>query len=342
MPENYDSAADTLDHSQKVGRYLGAMITDLLERSYTHDASKLAEPEKAAFDRCTQRLRGMTYGSEEYKASLAELGPALEHHYAHNRHHPEFNEPGLEWRPIKGFEEHYEVNNYGDVRSVDRVVKRDGTQGDVRLKGQPIKHQITPKGYLRVSLTKDRHSRNFMAHRLVAETFLPNPDAEPEVNHRNGNKKDNRVTNLEWATTSENQVHAYDTGLKDGAIKYVVHCPELDITAFGTEAMEKAVRERGYPRVLASGIWSAMDRGGKHWDLTFEGTLLAEWQRDRLSQMTIIDLMEMLADWYAASQRHDDGDLARSLVVQQKRFGISDGLMAVLESTARQLGWLEE
>jgi hypothetical protein len=155
MPEDYDSAADTLAHSQKVGRYLGTMIADLLERSYTHDASKLAEPEKAAFDRCTERLRGMTYGSEEYKASLAELGPALEHHYAHNRHHPE----------------HFE----------------DGVRG-----------------------------------------------------------------------------------------------------------------------------------------------------------MTLVDLCEMLADWYAASQRHADGDLARSLAIQRDRFAIGDDLMDVLENTARQLGWLQK
>lgn len=153
--EVYDSAADTLAHSQKVGRYMGAMITELLERSYEHDASKLEAPEKAAFDQCTQRLRTLTYGSEAYKASLAELGPALEHHYAHNRHHPEFHDDGV---------------------------------------------------------------------------------------------------------------------------------------------------------------------GG----------------------MTLMDLCEMLADWYAATQRHDDGDLARSLKIQQERFGIDAQLMAVLENTARHLGWLQE
>lgn len=155
MPELYDSAADTLEHSQRVGRYMGAMISELLERSYEHDASKLAEPEKTAFDRCSQRLRGMTYGSDEYKASLAELGPALEHHYAHNRHHPEHNGQGV-------------------------------------------------------------------------------------------------------------------------------------------------------------------------------------------AGMTLMDLCEMLADWYAASQRHDDGDLARSLGVNQERFKIEPQLQAVLDNTVRHLGWIKE
>lgn len=88
----YDSAADTLRHSQQVGRNMAQMMQELLERSYTHDASKLEPPEKAQFDRCSERLRGLTYGSEEYKASLRELGPALAHHYEHNRHHPEHHE----------------------------------------------------------------------------------------------------------------------------------------------------------------------------------------------------------------------------------------------------------
>jgi hypothetical protein len=153
--EDYDSAADTLAHSQLVGRYMGAMITELVERSYEHDASKLAEPEKSAFDRCTERLRTLTYGSDEYKASLAELGPALEHHYTNNRHHPEHHDSGI-------------------------------------------------------------------------------------------------------------------TG------------------------------------------------------------------------MTLMDLCEMLADWYAAGQRHADGDLGRSLVVQQDRFAIGDQLMDILENTARHLRWLKE
>lgn len=54
-----------------------------------HDASKLQEPEKSAFDRMTPKLKGLTYGSQEYKDALAELKPALDHHYANNSHHPE-------------------------------------------------------------------------------------------------------------------------------------------------------------------------------------------------------------------------------------------------------------
>lgn len=89
MTEPYDSTADTLDHIRTVRRYLKLAIDNLDRRAVNHDASKLAAPEKEAFDVATPKLAGLTYGSDEYKAALRELGPALEHHYAHNSHHPE-------------------------------------------------------------------------------------------------------------------------------------------------------------------------------------------------------------------------------------------------------------
>lgn len=68
---------------------------NLAKRADMHDASKLVEPELAAFDRATERLATLVYGSPEYKASLAELKPALEHHYKHNDHHPEHHPNGV-------------------------------------------------------------------------------------------------------------------------------------------------------------------------------------------------------------------------------------------------------
>lgn len=337
---SYDSRQDTIDHICEVRARLYEVVEELRRRGRDHDESKLEPPEKEIFDAFTPKLAETTYGSDEYKAALAAMGPALAHHYAHNAHHPEHGETGIEWREIKGYEGHYEVSSFGDVRSMDRVVKRSGPTGDTRRRSQIRKANVTPKGYLRIALIRDGVQHNYMVHRLVAEAFLPNPEAKPEVNHENGCKSDNRVGNLEWATSSENQIHAYDTGLRESAVKYVVHCVELDLTTFGTQKMESELRARGYERASAAGIWSAMDRGGSHLDLTFEGTLLTDHRRDRLAGMNLIDVIEMLADWKAATLRHADGDLAASIETNVSRFSITEQTHRLLLNTARDLGWL--
>lgn len=85
----YDSAEDTRQHIAQVALYMGVLGGELYKRACEHDASKLEEPEKSAFDEVTPLLRGLTYGSEEYRDCTKMLGDALAHHYKHNRHHPE-------------------------------------------------------------------------------------------------------------------------------------------------------------------------------------------------------------------------------------------------------------
>jgi Family of unknown function (DUF5662) len=82
----YDSEADTRLHIDRVRWLLSKCAINLLERGVKHDASKLEPPEKAAFDLAGDRHLAVTYGSEEYRASLTGLEPALAHHYAHNSH----------------------------------------------------------------------------------------------------------------------------------------------------------------------------------------------------------------------------------------------------------------
>ena len=86
---NYDSTIDTTLHIDRVRYLLGKCAIILLERGVRHDASKLGEPEKVIFDAVGNRLAVITYDGEEYKHSLADLKTALDHHYAHNTHHPE-------------------------------------------------------------------------------------------------------------------------------------------------------------------------------------------------------------------------------------------------------------
>lgn len=88
-PAEYDSRPDTLAHIEVVRSFLRCFARELLRRADVHDASKLEDPEKAGFDEFTPKLKAMTYGSDEYKQALTDLGVVLEHHYAANSHHPE-------------------------------------------------------------------------------------------------------------------------------------------------------------------------------------------------------------------------------------------------------------
>ncbi len=91
----YDSRADTLQHIHQVRDHIGEFVAEMLERASIHDATKLLDNEKPAFDRETPKLKSLKFGTPEYKASLEALGPALEHHYTHNSHHPEHYSDGV-------------------------------------------------------------------------------------------------------------------------------------------------------------------------------------------------------------------------------------------------------
>lgn len=113
------------------------------------------------------------------------------------------------WRPIKRYEDFYHVSNYGRVKSFHK--------GKVRI----LKPQDNRNGYLFIGIAINSETKYCLIHRLVAQAFIPNPQGKPEVNHCDGHKLNNHVSNLEWCTASENRQHAYDTGL----IPYGEMCP---------------------------------------------------------------------------------------------------------------------
>lgn len=110
------------------------------------------------------------------------------------------------WLPIRGFEGLYEVSNLGNIRSLDRSVKRNGKTLKF-LRGKILKKQKYSNGYLFVSLSVEGKVKGFSVSRLVATHFIENPNNLPEVNHINEDKNDNRCENLEWISHKDNINH---------------------------------------------------------------------------------------------------------------------------------------
>ena len=111
------------------------------------------------------------------------------------------------WRPVKGFEDRYEVSNDGQIRSLDTVLNCRGTGTRIH-KGKILPQRANCRGYITVNLCKDSKMHTKLVHRLVAEAFIPNIFGKPQVNHIDGNKKNNSITNLEWVTNAENAAKA--------------------------------------------------------------------------------------------------------------------------------------
>jgi len=111
------------------------------------------------------------------------------------------------WKEIPKYNGAYLISNFGNMKSTERYCHHNGKPWLVkeRLLSKVVGHS----GYIEYQVTFNKKHRSEKAHRLVAEAFIPNPDNKPFINHKDGNKQNNYVENLEWCTNQENIFHAY-------------------------------------------------------------------------------------------------------------------------------------
>lgn len=168
------------------------------------------------------------------------------------------------WKDIPGFEGYYQASTHGHIRSSKREITQKGPKGDYTriMKGKIIRPRKQNSNYYIVWLSVRGRIFAELVHRLVAKTFILNPDGKPCINHKNGNKEDNHIDNLEWCDYSENIKHSHEVlGIK-GTIR-PIFCVELN-RKFKTQA--DAARELGLNKsALSNALRTSARVGGYTW-----------------------------------------------------------------------------
>lgn len=184
--------------------------------------------------------------------------------------------PNEEWRQIAGCEGSYEASSLGNVRSLPRIDSRGNRSSGKILR--PFRDGN--KGYVAVDL----HNKRTKLHRIIAQTFIANPENKGQVNHKNGNPADNRAENLEWVTGQENIRHSYDVlGKKSsgghlGKIGAAHHCSKRVIGRCLENGVERvfpsateAARELGISSGSVPRCCSGKYKSSKGWSFRYEG-----------------------------------------------------------------------
>lgn len=170
------------------------------------------------------------------------------------------------WKDVKGFEKYYKVSNFGRVISKPRKIIRPN--GVCVIKPEKEMKLPVDNGYARINFSINGKNHLKRVHRLVAEAFIPNPQNKPCINHIDGNKQNNHISNLEWCTKKENIIHSCSVL---GNNKHKVYCVELDRVFESTSEAAKFVGlsisavSRVAKKTLTRGKYYNKTAGGYQW-----------------------------------------------------------------------------
>ena len=117
------------------------------------------------------------------------------------------------WKDVPGYKGLYQVSNLGNIKALEK--QRSKTQPHIISKEKPLKPGINVCGYKFVILVKNQEKKSFLLHRLILSAFIPNPENKPCANHKDCDRNNNRIENLEWCTYKENTRHAMQNGRMD-------------------------------------------------------------------------------------------------------------------------------
>ena len=154
------------------------------------------------------------------------------------------------WCDVSGYVGLYQVSNFGRVKSAKKIMKL----------------QDNGCGYLMAHLSKNGKAKWHLAHRLVAKAFIPNPEKKQTVNHKDGNRLNNKASNLEWATYSENNLHSYRSNKRKNPRAKSIYCAETgEVYVSSYDASRNTGISQACINRCVNGIFKTA--GGKHWKL---------------------------------------------------------------------------
>lgn len=186
------------------------------------------------------------------------------------------------WKAIEGYEEEYQVSNFGKVRSLGRYQKN---HSKLQWREGSLKSfRADPQGYLMTDLYKDGKQTTQRVHRLVAEAFIENPNDEPTVNHIDGDRNNNAASNLEWMCFSEQNKHFYKMGLKSQknikkAVKAMNKATAVGVKCVTTGKVYSSQAEAGRDVNISSSLISLACNGKRRTAGSLEDGTPLEWVR---------------------------------------------------------------